>query len=181
MRSLLIIFLCFPIFAAAQVDMSQKEQIEQQRESNRKQDALSDEARKANPKASQTPQFHIEDTGTQLDVDHSAFSYSVISESDNTAEGIKFSGAFMAAIYTEKKKDKNYRLLAGAELPMDIDLDIRNLVPFWGAGFQFGSGFSLYGNLGLDLRLTNWFKIQLGANFDSQHGSGALLGAGLTW
>lgn len=176
---LICIFICS--ISHAQVDMSEKEKLEQQREVQRKQESLQNEALKANEKPSTQKTFNIEDTGSQFDVDHSSLAFSSISESENTSTGIKFSGAFCASILTEQKDKKNIRIMAGIELPIEAELPLNNLVPFAGGGIQIGSGLSLYGNIGLDYRLTKWFKIQAGGNFDTKHNAGAIIGAGLTW
>jgi opacity protein-like surface antigen len=181
MKFLLASLILLGINASAQVDMSEKEKLEQQREVNRKEDALRNEALKANEKSSTQPRFNIEDTGAQFDVDHSTFSYTSLSEKDNLATGIKFSGAFCASILNETQEKKNIRIMVGVELPFEADLPSYKLVPFAGGGLQIGSGLSLYGNIGLDYRLAKWFKIQAGANFDTQHNFGAIVGAGLTW
>lgn len=182
MKLIITIAILFSFSIEAQVDLSEKEKIEQQRESNRKADALRDDAVKPNEKwkAQQPIQAHTDSTAT-FSVDHSSFGYSVQTEKDNVVTGIKFSGAFSAGFFKEQKKDQNYRLLAGVELPIDAELPLRNLVPFAGGGFQFGSGLSLYGNIGLDYRIQEWFKIQLGVNYDTSHMLGSILGLGLTW
>lgn len=71
--------------------------------------------------------------------------------------------------------------MVGIELPLEVEMPLRNIVPFAGGGIQFGSGLSFYANAGLDLRLAKWFKLQIGANYDSEHTFGALVGTGLTW
>lgn len=181
MRWLLFILISISLNAHAQVDMSEKEKIEQQRNENLKQDALKNEALKPNTKTTSQATYTIEDTGANFEVDHSALGYSYISESDNQLEGVKFSGAFSVAIYNEKKKDKHVRIMAGVELPIENDFFPNRLVPFGGGGFQFGAGFSLYANLGLDYRILKWFKLQAGLNFDSSHNLGTIIGAALTW
>lgn len=177
--ALILIMICS--FSHAQVDMSEKEKIEQQRENQRKQESLQNEALKANEKPSALKTFNIENTGSQFDVDHSSLAFSSIFESENTSTGVKFSGAFCASILSEQKDKKNTRIMVGLELPFEAELPLNNLVPFAGGGLQIGSGLSLYGNIGLDYRITKWFKIQGGANFDTKHTSGAIIGAGLTW
>ncbi len=182
MRLILTVLFSFSVIAHAQVDMSQKEQIEQQRESDRKQDALRDSALTPNEKPAAAPRINLDiDSSAQFDVDHSSLGYSMIMENDNSATGIKLSGAFTVAIYNEQKNEKKTRLMVGLELPIDVELPVRDTVPFAGGGIQIGSGLSFYANAGLDFRLTKWFKLQAGANYDSEHTFGALAGAGLTW
>jgi len=182
MKIILSFAIFFTFSTLAQVDLSEKEKIEQQREVNRKEDALRNEAMKPNEKYKNQPtiQANIDSTST-FDVDHSAFSYIVQSEKDNLITGIKFSGAFSAGFLKEQQKDKYFRLLAGVELPIDLEMPIKNLVPFAGGGFQFGSGLSLYGNIGLDYRIQKWLKVQFGVNFDTSHSLASILGLGLTW
>lgn len=182
MYILIIFTILFGLPIMAQVDMSQKEKLEQQRETNRKEDALRDSAVKPNaPSSIPAPVKANIDSNVQLDVDHSAFGYSVLTESENPLTGIKFSGAFVAGFYQEQKKDKMYRLLAGVELPIDLDMVSGHLVPFAGGGFQIGSKTGIYANAGLDIRLTKWFKIQAGGNYIIGNDLSAILGAALTW
>lgn len=182
MKLLLALTFFFAFSVKAQVDLSDKEKLEQQRESNRKEDALRNEATKPNEKFKNQPmpQLNIDSTST-FDVDHSAFSYIIQTEKNNLVTGIKFSGAFSASFLQEQQKDKYFRLLAGVELPIDFELPLKNLVPFAGGGFQFGSGLSLYGNIGLDYRIQKWLKFQFGINVDTSHSVGSILGLGLTW
>lgn len=182
MRLTLMITLLFSLAAHAQVDMSQKEQLEQQREHIRQQDAIKDAALKPNEKPAAPQQINLDiDSSAQFDVDHSSLGYSMIMENDNSAQGVKFSGAFTVAFLNEQKKEKKSRLMVGLELPVDVELPLRNAVPFAGGGMQIGSGLSFYVNAGLDIRLAKWFKLQAGANYDTEHTFGALVGAGLTW
>ena len=182
MRIITVLLLLIASAAHAQVDMSEKEKIEQQRSNQRQQDALRDSALKPNERATTPAPAALNiDSSAQFDVDHSSLGYSMLFESDNAAAGVKFSGAFTVAVYNETKKEKKSRLMVGLELPIDVELPIRNVVPFAGGGLQFGSGLSLYGNTGLDYRLAKWFKLQFGVNFDTQHQAGGIIGAGLTW
>lgn len=105
----------------------------------------------------------------------------ILTESENFLTGVKFSGAFTAGFYQEQKKDRMYRLIAGIELPVDLDMFSGRLLPFAGGGFQIGSKSGVYLNAGLDIRLTTWFKIQAGANYVIGNDPSAIIGAALTW
>ena len=182
MRTLIIFAILFGLPLMAQVDMSEKEKIEQQRETNRKEDALRDSAVKPNAPSSVPAPVKVNiDPSAHFEVDHSAFGYSVLTESENPLTGIKFSGAFTAGFYQEQKKDKMYRIIAGVELPIDLDMGSGRFVPFAGGGFQIGSKSGIYINAGLDIRLTQWFKIQAGGNYVIGNDPSAILGAALTW
>lgn len=176
-----VILFCATI-ASAQVDMSETEKLDQVRESNRKEDALREDALKPNAKPEEAKRFNLNmDTNAQLDVDHTGFGYSVINVDDNPLTGVKFSGAFSAGFYQEQKLKKRYLLTGGVELPIELDLPFRRVMPFWGAGLQFGIDSALYGDIGVDIRLTKWFKLQAGIHYPIGKEVYGLFGAALTW
>lgn len=183
MRAILpVILVLFSTPALAQVDMSQKEQIEKQREQNRQQDALRDSAVAPNaPSAPPAPVVAHVDSDANFEVDHSALGYSMIFEGDNPLAGFKFSGAFTAGFYQEQKRDMNYRIIGGVELPLDIELPFRRAVPFAGGGVQVGSKTTVYVTAGIDFRFVDWFKLQVGAHYGIGKDFGAVAGAALTW
>lgn len=177
---LLLVFTSQTLFA--QVDMSEQEKIQQQRDKNRQEDALQDSARQANPKTSAPVVGPVNiDPSAQLDVDHSALGYSLIPTSDNTVSGIKFSGGFTAGFYQEQKLEKRYVLLAGVELPIETEMLPARIIPFGGGGLQVGGDGGLYVDLGLDFRLVNWFKLQGGVHYVVGRKANGLIGAALTW
>lgn len=107
-RIITVVLILFSVATHAQVDMSQKEQLEKQRETDRKQDALRDSALAPNEKPlTTTPVKFDTDSGATFDVDHSSLGYTMLLEKDNVAHGIKFSGAFTVAILNEQKQEKN--------------------------------------------------------------------------
>ena len=139
MKFLILCFLLLSQFIFAQVDMSEKEKLEQQREKNRQEDALRDSSLKPNETSSQPQAIPINiDPDAQLNVDHSALGYSSILIKGNPLVGIKFSGGFTAGFYQEQKLDKRYMLIAGVELPIDFDFLSKRILPFAGGGYQIG-------------------------------------------
>lgn len=183
MKSILVsLVILFSVLANAQVDLSEQEKIQQQREKNRQEDALRESTSQPNAKPSdfKTVPVHI-DSDAQLDVDHSAIGFSVIPINDNMLSGFKFSGGFTAGFYQEQKLDKKYALLAGVELPIDIELPLRNFVPFGGGGLQVGVDGGLYLDLGLDFRFVKWFKLQAGLHYVIGRDPTGVFGAALTW
>lgn len=182
MRFVGLVLLFFASISWAQVDQSETEKLNQIRESNRKEDALREDALRPNAKPEETKKIDVNiDSDSQFDVDHSALGFSVINVSENPLTGIKFSGAFSASFYQEQKQDKRYLLAAGVELPIDLDLPMRRVVPFWGAGFQFGIDGTIYADLGLDIRFLRWFKVQAGFHYPLGKEIYGLFGAALTW
>lgn len=166
----------------AQVDLSEQEKIQQQREKNRQEDALRDSVSQPNSKPSDYKITPVQiDPDAQLDVDHSSFGYSIIAVKDNFLSGIKFSGGFTAGFYQEQKLNRNYALIAGVELPIDFELPIQNIKPFAGGGFQIGVQGGIYLDIGLDLRLLRWFKIQTGIHYVLGQNPIGILGTALTW
>lgn len=182
MKPFFSIFLFFSSICFAQVDLSEQEKIQQQRDKVKQEDALRDSALKPNEKtnAPQVAPTGIDPDAT-FEVDHSALGYSLIAVNDNPLSGFKFSGAFTAGFYQEQKFDKRYLLVGGVELPIEIELPINNVVPFGGVGFQFGTDSTLYGDIGLDLRFVRWFKVQIGLHYPLGKDIYGLFGAALTW
>lgn len=182
MRFFLLLAVFFALPLKAQVNMSEKEKIEKQREVNRKEDALKEETSKPNtPYSAPTTTRTNIDSNAKFEIDHSAFGYSILTEKENPLQGFKFSGAFTAGFYQEQKKDRLYRIIAGVELPIDLDMGLKQLVPFAGGGFQIGSKSGIYLNAGFDIRITHWFKIQAGGNYVIGNDPSAIFGASLTW
>lgn len=163
-----------PLFAQStgtNIPIQQQEAIQKQRESDRREEALRNDALAPNAKSTPT-KVDVSTWGlsdTKFEITNHLFGYSTIVQSDQTLQGVKLTGVMNLAYYqTEKKTETGRsqgRFVFGLEFPL---IDLTNRINFWsGLGATLGDTKGLYLDAGLDYRIASWFKLQGGANYNS--------------
>lgn len=167
--------------------IQQQEAIEQRRaqdrqELNRAADASAPNAKSA-PTKVDVSSWGI-DPNVKFEITNHLLGYSTILEKDQTLQGLKITGLINFAYYNVKKKVEDgsrskARYVFGFETPI---YDLTNRTPLWaGIGATLGDTRSIYGDIGLDLILTSWFKLQGGINWNGETGFNPQISAGFVW
>lgn len=163
------------------------EKVENQKAADRKEQANTNNALQPNEKSKPT-QVDVSSWGfsdTKFEITNHLLGYSTILDDDRTLSGIKITGAVNFAYYNVTEKDKapnersKSRYVFGVEFPM---IELTNRITFWsGIGLSLGDAKGLYLDLGLDFIALSWFKIQGGANYNSDSGISPQMSLGLVW
>lgn len=171
--------LSFNSFAQQKEYFSNQEKIQQQRDADRKENAMIDSVHRPNDPYKPTVVNVPVNSDATFDINNSLFGYSKIFEGDKELSGIKVTGALNVGFYKVTNSKKSMRLVAGIELPA-IDIDHRSDI-FMGGGFQFGDDTTIYLNGGYDFLITSWLKTQIGLNYGIGKELGPMINLGLSW
>jgi hypothetical protein len=165
-----------------------QEAVERQKAADRQESANTSNALKPNEKSAPTKVDTSTwglDPNVRFEVTNHLLGYSTISESEQSLSGIKLTGLINFAYYNVKRNSNTSnerskaRYVFGFESPIQ---DLTQRITLWGGGgFTMGDARGLYLDLGLDLRIFSWFKIQGGMNYNSVGSISPQLSIGLVW
>lgn len=164
-----------------------QEKIENQKATDRNEQANTNNALQPNQKSAptkiDTSSWGISDT--KFEITNHLLGYSTILDNDKTLSGIKMTGIVNFAYYNVNEKDKapnersKSRYVFGVEFPM---VELTNRITFWGGlGATLGDAKGFYIDAGLDFIAMSWFKIQGGANYNSDSGVSPQISLGFVW
>jgi hypothetical protein len=164
-----------------------QEKIENQKAADRNEQANTNNALQPNQKSAptriDTSSWGLSDT--KFEITNHLLGYSTILDDDRTLNGIKITGIVNFAYYNVTEKNQTpgerskSRYVFGVEFPM---VELTNRITFWGGiGGSLGDAKGLYADLGLDFIALNWFKLQGGANYNSDTGVAPQLSLGFVW
>lgn len=180
------VFLGVSSASAQNLNIQKTEAIERQREADRREEANRAEALKPNekytPTTVDTSKWGL-DPNLTFEITNHLLGYSTIVESDRTLTGVKITGLINFAYYNTTEKSatgrSKSRYVFGGEFPLE---KLSSRWTLWGGlGLTMGDVMAAYGDLGLELYITSWFKIQGGGNLNSARGLNPQVSLGLVW
>jgi hypothetical protein len=182
---LLLSNISFAQFTGTNTAIHAQEQVEQDRAKARQEsnNATITPNSPSSPTKVDTTNWGFTSTETYEITNH-LLGYSQIMEDGRTLKGVKLTGILNIAYYSADKQleagRSKGRLVFGAEIPT-YTISNRFEV-FTGLGLSIGDYTALYVDAGVDFRLTSWFKIQGGLNWNTGYGSIApQISAGFVW